>query len=330
MLAIGIIGASGYTGFELVKIALKHKHISKIKLYGHSSSGQSYSKLYPELSGFNCIIEAIEYIDFTLDVYFLALPHTKSIEIVEKLVKSYKCIIDLSADFRLNSKDLYDLVYHQNHTASELLTTKVYGLSEFVSSDKFKCASVIANPGCFPTVTLLSLLPLVKNFSNKINSISTVAYSGVSGAGKTSTADLSYSEMFGNTKAYSVLTHRHQPEIEQELQNNFPYSITMHLLPVKRGIYATHTIFLNEAIEYEKLNEVYQSTYKEKAFVRMREMPPELNWVIQTNYCDINFQVKGKNIVITSCIDNLIKGASGQAIQNMNLNFGFNETEGLI
>ena len=329
MLAIGIIGASGYTGVQLVKLAKMHPKISHIELYGYSQTGINYSELYPELGELNLKLRSIETVSLDLDVYFLALPHTQSIGWVEKLYGRNALVIDLSADFRLNSAELYEKVYGKAHSFSHALINKRYGLTEHLSDEELKKAHVIANPGCFPTVTLLALKPISEVFEKHIEAISTIAYSGTSGAGKNVGHSLSCTEMFGNTKAYAVLSHRHQPEIEQELNNGYPYNITMHLLPVSRGIYATHTIFLKQPISEEQLLKVYNKRYLASTFVRLCAIPPELKWVVGTNYCDLHIRVVGQVVVITSCIDNLIKGASGQAVQNMNLHFGFNEAEGL-
>jgi N-acetyl-gamma-glutamyl-phosphate reductase len=238
----------------------------------------------------------------------------------------------LGGDFRLDSKELYNEWYGFDHTSANLLSQKVYGLADventLISNSKF-----IANPGCYPTSIQLALIPFIKNYTDSIISISSASYSGSSGAGKSAKTELLLSELDGNIKAYNVNKHRHQPEIEQELTKvgmKSPFAFTTHLLPIARGIYSTSTIHLKSVIAEDEIKEKYLSEYANSIFVRMRNVPPELKWVVNTNFCDINISAKNKTAVITSTLDNLIKGASGQAIQNMNKMFGWNETLGIL
>jgi N-acetyl-gamma-glutamyl-phosphate reductase len=248
--------------------------------------------------------------------------------ILEKGIK----VIDLGGDFRLDTKELYNEWYGFEHSSAELLESKKYGLADIdnnISTD----TSFIANPGCYPTSIQLALIPLIKNYAENIISISSVSYSGASGAGKSAKTELLLSELDGNVKAYNVNKHRHQPEIEQELKKVgmiSPFAFTTHLLPIARGIYSTSTIHLNSNISEEDIIEKYFVEYENSNFIRIRNTPPELKWVVNTNFCDINISVKEKTVVITSTIDNLIKGASGQAIQNMNKMFGWDETLGIL
>jgi len=227
---------------------------------------------------------------------------------------------------------LYIQWYKFTHTSPHLLKDKVYGLADYPSTN-YNDKRLVANPGCYPTAILLSLLPILPEFADKILSVSCVAYSGTSGAGKSSREDLLLSEMYGNVKAYSINDHKHEPEILQQLYKNgfhSPFSFTPHLLPLARGIYITSSIHLSEEMEEEKIEKIYKNIYQKSPFIRLRKNPPEIQWVIDTNFCDINVSISGKALIITTAIDNLVKGASGQAMQNMNKLFGWNETSGLL
>ncbi len=333
MISVGIIGGSGYTGKKLVQFCNAHPYVDDYTVYGHSSVGQSLNDLFPELKGIivNSIVENSEKISEKHDVYFIALPHGESLNFVPKLYELGKVVIDLGGDYRLDSKEEYSKWYGKTHTSAELLNKKIYGLADY-NETNYKDAKFIANPGCYPTATSLGLLPIVSGFNDFINSISTSAYSGTSGAGKSPKPNLLLSEMDGNVTAYSVSGHRHQPEISQVLTkagNTAPFSFTTHLLPVAVGIYATSIVHLNKEISESDIKEYYQNFYQDSEFVRLRDVPPQLNWVVNTNFCDINITVNDKVAIITSAIDNLIKGASGQAIQNMNKIYGWSESLGL-
>jgi N-acetyl-gamma-glutamyl-phosphate reductase len=330
---VAIVGVSGYTGKELLSILHKHANVTEIKLYGQQSVGHTVWDIFPEFDHMipNQHILPINEITYDDDIYFLAMPHGQSIDIVDDLLKKNKKIIDLSADYRLDDPKLAKEIYQLSYKNDRILENKIYGLTEIETKKK---SNLIANPGCYPTATLLSLYPLIKNFSSFIENISTVAYSGTSGAGKKADQNLLLSEMESNVKAYNVLKHRHEPEIKQELKKysdiEIPFVITMHLLPIKRGIYTSTSIFLNEKIEFDSLFKAYENAYKDKHFIRLRTEPVELKHVLLSNFCDISLNLRNNVLVINSCIDNLIKGASGQAVQNMNRLFGFHETTGLI
>lgn len=334
MISVGIIGGSGYTGKYLVQFCLNHPEIESISIYGNSTAGMTLHQVFPELLN-ECpdyTILNVKNISFEHDIYFIALPHGEALNFVPMLINQQKKVIDLGGDYRLDNANIYYDWYKINHTSPNLLQLKVYGLADFLDNSFYQ-NSLIANPGCYPTATLLGLLPLVKIFHNNIISASTSAYSGTSGAGKSVKPDLSFSEMDRNVKAYNVNAHRHQPEIEQNLIKfgfSSPYSFTTHLLPVSVGIYATTTVFLDSDMSKENIREIYNEHYEDSSFVRMRETPPNLRWVVDTNFCDINVNVNKNTIVITSAIDNLIKGASGQAIQNLNKIYNWDETAGLL
>ncbi|MHB1688210.1 MAG: N-acetyl-gamma-glutamyl-phosphate reductase [Ignavibacteriaceae bacterium] len=333
MISVGIIGGSGYTGKKLIQYCSNHPLIEELKVYGNSSAGKSITSLFPEFDNIiqDSVISSLENLG-DHDLYFIALPHGEALNVVPQLISKGKKVIDLGGDYRLDSKEEYELWYNKKHTSPEFLTSKVYGLADYQSLD-YSGANLIANPGCYPTATLLSLIPFVDSFADEIITVSTVAYSGTSGAGKTPKQELLMSEMDGNVAAYNLNKHRHQPEILQMLKSfgfNSPFSFSTHLLPVAVGIYATTSIHLKNSISEKEIFSKYRSFYSGSPFVRIREIPPQLNWVVNTNFCDINISIKDKVLIITSAIDNLVKGASGQAIQNMNILFGWDETLSLL
>ena len=334
MISVGIIGGTGYTGKYLLEFIKEHKEIENYTIYAKSSAGGKLLDIFPELLGIieNQTIQSVDSLSYEHDLYFISLPHGESLKYVPALLKKGIKVIDLGGDFRLDTKELYKEWYKFERTSVNLLSKKVYGLAD-IQNEKIYNADFIANPGCYPTSIQLALIPLVKKYSDNIISISCVSYSGTSGAGKSAKTELLLSELDGNAKAYNVNKHRHQPEIEQELKKhgmNSPFAFTTHLLPIARGIYSTSTIHLNSEISENEIKEYYLTEYTNSKFVRMRDVPPEIKWVVNTNFCDINISAKGKTVVITSTIDNLIKGASGQAIQNMNMMFGWDETLGII
>jgi len=331
MISVAIIGGSGYTGKYIVKFCNEHPNISEYEIYANKSANSTIYDVFPDLVGEveNKTIKSVIDLDLSHNVYFFALPHGESFKYIPELCSNNKKVIDLGADFRLDDKEIFLNTYQLNHPAEEYLTAKNYGLAEINESYNF---NLIANPGCYPTAALLSSIPVVKNYSNNIQSISTVAYSGLSGAGKKATQSLLFSENYNSVKAYNVGTHRHEVEITQELNKysgNLDYSLTTHLLPVFSGIYSTTIIHLSKNISQNEIYQLYKTQYQDAAFIRLRETPPELKWVIGTNYCDINIKSVGKKIIVTAAIDNLIKGASGQAMQNMNKLFGWEESLGI-
>ncbi|HPN37493.1 MAG TPA: N-acetyl-gamma-glutamyl-phosphate reductase [Melioribacteraceae bacterium] len=334
MIDVGIIGGTGYTGKKLLQILTNHPNVKNITVYGNASAGNTLLNLFPELLNTvndSCVL-SVDEITFNHDIYFVALPHGEALKYIPQLIERGKKVIDLGGDYRFDNVEEYEKWYNIKHTSSKLLGFKQYGLADYYKLD-YNNTNFIANPGCYPTSVLLSALPFVENFNEYINTISTCAYSGTSGAGKSAKTEMLMSEMDGNVKAYNVNNHRHQPEIIQELNKAgliADYSITTHLLPVAVGIYSTTTIKLNKSVLPESVNEVYNKKYLNSKFVRLRQIPPSLTWVVGTNYCDINISIKHNTVIITSAIDNLIKGASGQAIQNMNKMFNYDETSGIL
>lgn len=331
MISVGIVGGSGYTGKYLIQFCNDHPEIDNIKIYAKTSAGGKLHSIFPEFMNkiSNIEFESVDNLSYDQDVYFLALPHGESIEIVNLLYHKGKKLIDLSADFRLDDPAQYKSWYGKDHTDTVLLQDKHFGLADVYQNPG---SNLISNPGCYSTAALLSAIPLTSHYADIIDTINISAYSGSSGAGKSLRQDLLLSELYSNVWAYNVGKHRHEPEITQELKKSgFSGNISFvtHLLPIDVGIYSTTFIQLQKHIEPEEILFIYSDQYKTKKFVRLRDVPPQLKWVVGTNYCDINITTKDKTIIITTAIDNLIKGASGQAVQNMNLMFGWNEDFGL-
>lgn len=334
MISVGIIGGSGYTGKKLLQLCSVHPFVDRINIYANSTAGEKISSIFPDMVNTieDDVIQSVSNLSLDNDLYFIALPHGEALYYVPLLISHGKKVIDLGGDYRLDSAEEYLAWYKLKHTSPDLLKSKIYGLADNNSAD-YDDHNLIANPGCYPTATLLSLLPLTSELNDEIISVSTTAYSGTSGAGKSPKAELLMSEMDGNVRAYNVNNHRHQPEILQQLQKNgfnSPFAFTTHLLPISVGIYTTTVIHLKNKIDIKLINQLYNTAYSSSSFVRLRNEPPNLNWVVGTNFCDINISVKDKVVVITSAIDNLIKGAAGQAIQNMNKFYNLDEKLGLI
>lgn len=332
MLKVAILGGTGYTGKYLIQFCNNHPFIDIMHIYANTTAGENLYNIFPELIGGieNQTIKSITTVSADYDAYFIALPHGTSVEIISKLLSYDKLVIDLGGDYRLDSNKLCKEWYGFSHTNEALLQSKIYGLAEF--ADYSSGTKLIANPGCYPTAALLSLIPIIKYFEMEIISISVNAYSGTSGAGKKADANLLLSEMDGNVKAYNVNKHRHEPEIYQELSKEGKinsFSFTTHLLPISRGIYSTASIHFNKLVKAENIMDTYLDAYSKSQFVRIRENPPSLSWVINTNYCDISISVKENVLIVNAAIDNLIKGAAGQAFQNLNKYFGWDESLGI-
>jgi N-acetyl-gamma-glutamyl-phosphate reductase len=331
MISVAVLGGSGYTGKYIIKFCNEHPNVNEITIYANKSSGLYLHDVFPELVGEvpNSQIKNVEDLSYSHEVYFLALPHGESLNYVPKLVDANKKVIDLGADFRLDDYNVFFETYNIDHPSPELLINKNYGLAE--QNEKY-AFNLIANPGCYPTAALLSSIPVLKNYSEFVKSIDTISYSGISGAGKKVSQEMLFSENYNSVKAYNVGTHRHEVEIAQELNKfgkQINYSLTTHLLPVFSGIYSTTIIHLEENITQAFVDVLFCGEYCNSAFVRLRNTPPELKWVIGTNFCDINVKSVKNRLIITAAIDNLIKGASGQAMQNMNKLFGWNESLGI-
>jgi len=334
----GILGVSGYTGREAFAILLNHPGVRITYVAANNTQGPM-AEIYPEFLNRTSLVcqkfsikDAIE----ECDVVFLALPHTESMNVAPKLLKAGLRVIDLSADYRLKKAKIYEHWYNHKHTDKKNLGKAIYGLPELFRQ-KIKGATFVANPGCYPTAAILGLAPLVST-RHDILSIVVDAKSGVSGAGRKPSVSLLSSEVNDNFKAYKVLNHQHSPEIEQYL-SQLAGKVTeihfvAHLLPITRGILNTMYVQLQEGITLNQVHALYKKFYKMEPFVRIHPLgvQPEIKNVANTNFCDIGLAVSAdrKMVVITSVIDNLVKGAAGQAIQNMNIMYGFNEIEGLL
>ncbi len=338
MVNIGIYGASGYTGQELLRLLLRHPEVRVAALTSRRYAGMPVSDVYPVFSG----LTGLSFMDSSpgevakiCDVVFLALPHGVSMEVAGEFLNAGKKVIDLSADFRLRDTGTYEQWY-RNHTAKTLVKQAVYGIPELYGNDVSQ-ARLIANPGCYPTSAILGLAPLVKEKWIDTASIIVDSKSGVSGAGREPQVGTLFCEVDEGFKAYKVGQHRHTPEMEQELGflagHDIRISFTPHLLPVSRGILSTMYGTLQKDVTSADMNGLYRSFYAGKPFVRICKegMLPNISSVRGSNYCDIGLTVDGRTrrVVVVSVIDNLIKGASGQAVQNMNLMCGFSEVAGL-
>lgn len=338
MIKVGIIGATGYAGEQLVWFLYNHPLV-QVEFYGsHNYAEMLYSEVYHNYYSFIddvCVDTetAISKLS-NIDALFIALPHGKGFEITEKALKLGVKVIDLGADFRLNSKEVYEEWYGVKHDCSHLLEDATYGLTE-LNREAIKQCNLLANPGCYPTATILALTPLLKNNLIDVNSIIVDAKSGVSGAGRAASIGSLFTECNESIKAYGVAGHRHTPEIEQELSKacgeDVVISFTPHLVPMNRGILSTCYGSLKKDLTTEELLDLYRDFYKNECFIKIINDLPETRWVRGSNLCHIGIKVdkRTKRVIIISAIDNLIKGAAGQAVQNMNLMFGLEETTGL-
>lgn len=338
-ISAGIIGATGYAGSELLRLLYQHPKVKIKQLSSKSYNNQYYNTIYHNFNQI-CELECIEYDLNTmveeLDIIFFALPHG----IVSKILTEYNLndvkIIDFSADFRLKKAELYEKWYNFDHQNKELLNKAVYGLCE-LKRELIKKATLVAIPGCYPTVAILSLFPLIKEDLLEEGSIIIDAKSGVTGAGRVLNLNTHFSECNESIKAYNITSHRHTPEIEQELSelNNNPVTInfTPYLTPMNRGILSTCYATPKRPLSYEEIKKIYKKYYFNEFFIRLtnKGIFPETRWVKGSNYCDIGFTYdkRTNRIIVIGAIDNLIKGAAGLAVQNMNIMFGLDETLGL-
>ncbi|MFT5387621.1 MAG: N-acetyl-gamma-glutamyl-phosphate reductase [Candidatus Omnitrophota bacterium] len=338
MINVGIVGISGYSGGLLLEILLKHKDV-RITYASAGNTTGPITKIWPRLKGLTKLVckkfNAQDAAD-KCDLIFLAVPHTVSISLTPHLLKNGLKVIDLSGDFRLDSATQYKKFYKTDHTEIKLLKKAVYGLSELHRED-IKDATLVANPGCYPTAAILALTPAIVQLSKNINTIMIDAKSGVSGAGKKAAVSLLANEVKENFKAYKVLTHQHTPEINLYLGkiNKFTPKVNFvpHLLPIKQGILETIYVQLNKKITLKSIHTAYTRFYKTEKFVRVLDLGDqvEIKNVVHTNYCDISLALSEDRtlLVITTVIDNLMKGAASQAVQNMNIMCNFKETEGI-
>ena len=339
MIKVGIIGATGYAGGELVRILMGHKD-AEIKWYGSKSYvDQKYADVYRnmfQIVDAKCMDDNMEELADQVDVIFTATPQGLCASLVNEEILSKTKIIDLSADFRLKDVNVYEEWYKIEHKAPQYIDEAVYGLCE-INRDLVKSARIVANPGCYTTCSILTAYPLAKEGLIDMSTLIIDAKSGTSGAGRGAKLPNLYCEVNENIKAYGVATHRHTPEIEEQLGyasgEKVVLNFTPHLVPMNRGILATEYATLQKKVTYEEVKAVYDQYYAKEKFVRVldRDVCPETKWVEGSNYVDIGFKIdpRTNRIIMMGAIDNLVKGAAGQAVQNMNLLFGLPEDEGL-
>lgn len=344
MVKVGIIGATGYAGNELVRLLMGHKDV-EIMWYGSRSYiDKKYAEVYQnmfEIVEDTCLDDNMEELASKVDVIFTATPQGFLAGVLTEEILSKVKIIDLSADFRIKDVRIYEKWYKIEHRSPQFIEEAVYGLCE-LNRDKIKGARLIANPGCYTTCSILTAYPLVKEGLIDPNTLIIDAKSGTSGAGRGAKLPNLFCEVNENMKAYGVTNHRHTPEIEEQLGyaagKEIMVNFTPHLVPMNRGILATEYATLNKKADgtlptYEEVKAVYDKYYKNEKFVRVleKDICPETKWVEGSNYVDVNFKIdeRTRRIVMMGALDNLVKGAAGQAVQNMNLLFGFDEAEGL-
>lgn len=340
MVKVGILGVTGYAGVEVLRLILGHPMAEVTYISSNSYAGQKISDVYKNLANIcDIVCEKIDadVIAEKCDVVFTALPHGTAKSVIPSIIEKGVSVVDLSADYRYNDPKVYEKWYNLPHDSVDLLKEAVYGLPELYR-DKIKGKRLIGNPGCYTTCSILGTVPLLKSKIAETKNIIIDAKSGVSGAGRGINIDVHFCECTENTKAYKIATHRHTSEIEQELSlaagEEVLVSFTPHLLPQKRGILATIYANLKKPMETEEVIKVYKEFYKNEKFIRVYESGnlPETNHVAGSNYVDIGIVVDKRlnRVVVVSCIDNLVKGAAGQAVQNMNIMFNLPEDAGLL
>ncbi|MFW6019300.1 MAG: N-acetyl-gamma-glutamyl-phosphate reductase [Bacteroidales bacterium] len=336
MIKAAIIGATGYTGSELVSLLLKHPDVEISMITSESRKGELFSDVHPQFK-YICDLElrtADDIDQMNPDVCFLALPHRVAMEYVKKWKNKNFKIIDLSGDYRLSSAKVYQQWYDKIHDTPELVPDVPYGLPELYK-ETIKGADIVANPGCFPTASILALAPLLANNMVETDCIIIDAKTGTTGAGVKSSPTTHFANVNDNFKAYGLKTHRHTIEIEEVLSSSGKEKVIVqfspHILPVDRGILVTAYATPKTKISETELTQSYRQFYKGHPFIRLRSELPELKFVRGTNLCDIHvtYDERTNRILALSAIDNLVKGAAGQAIQNMNIIFELNETSGL-
>ena len=339
MIKVGIIGATGYAGGELVRILMGHKEAEIVWYGSRSYIDQKYADVYRnmfQIVDAKCMDDNIEALADQVDVIFTATPQGFLASVINENILGKTKIIDLSADFRIKDVKVYEKWYGIEHKSPQFIEEAVYGLCE-VNRDKVKGARLIANPGCYTTCSILTAYALAKEGIIDMRTLIVDAKSGTSGAGRGAKVPNLFCEVNENMKAYGVASHRHTPEIEEQLGyasgENVTISFTPHLVPMNRGILATEYATLKKDVTGEEVKAIYDKYYADEKFVRVlgEGVCPETKWVEGSNYVDIGFKLdpRTNRIVMMGAIDNLVKGAAGQAVQNMNLLFGLPESEGL-
>lgn len=335
---VGIIGATGYTGVELLRLLLHHPEVEVTALTSQKYAGLPIDQVFPSVMKYlqlKCDELNLDQVSKKTDFIFTAVPHKTAMETVPSFVQRGKRVVDLSADFRLQDPAVYERWY-QKHTAPELLKESVYGLPE-LHRKKIREARIVGNPGCYPTGALIGLIPLVEKGMISLESIIIDSKSGVSGAGRDVVLESLFCEVNEGVRAYKIFEHRHTPEIEQELsqlvQKKVNVTFVPHLIPIDRGILTTLYVILAKKMKTEEVLNIFERYYEKEPFVRICQKGkiPNTKNVRGSNYCDIGVKVNegdGRGVVVTA-IDNLVKGASGEAVQNMNIMLGYPETMGL-
>ena len=335
---VGIVGATGYTGVELLRLLLHHPQVEVTALTSQKYAGVPIDQVFPSLMkglDLKCEELSVEEISKKTDFVFTAVPHKTAMEIVPSFYRVDKKVVDLSADFRFIDAAIYEKWY-QKHMAVDLLSESVYGLPE-LHREKIRNAKIVGNPGCYPTGALIGLIPLVKKGMISVENIVIDSKSGVTGAGRDVVLESLFCEVNEGVKAYKIFAHRHTPEIDQELsllaRKEIRVTFVPHLIPMDRGILSTLYVRLTKKMKTEELLDVFHDFYRGEPFVRIysKEKFPNTKNVRGSNYCDIGVKVNESDgwAVIVTAIDNLVKGASGEAVQNMNIMLGYPETMGL-
>ncbi len=339
MIKAGIIGSTGYAGEELVRLLTGHPEVEIQHLSSKSYPGTSYKDVYPQFNSIlpeDCVSLDVKQMAQSCDVVFLALPHGLSFNQISDSILEKTVTIDLGADFRLKDTTVYEKWYGIQHTKADILKKAVYGLCE-LNRKNIEGSRLIANPGCYTTCSILSLAPLLAEGMVQPRSIIIDAKSGISGAGRSLSRGVHYAECNESVKAYKAAAHRHMPEIEQELSiiagEEVLLTFTPHLIPMNRGILATCYASLKRSSPLEEIYELYREFYRDNYFIRILKPGslPETRFVRASNFVDIGFALDERlnRIIVVGALDNLIKGAAGQAVQNMNIIFGLPEEEGL-
>ncbi len=339
MIKAGIIGSTGYAGVELVRLLTQHKEAEVVWYGSRSYIDKKYYEVFQNMFQIvddKCLDDNMDELAKQVDVIFTATPQGLCASLVNEDILSKVKIIDLSADFRIKDVSVYEKWYGIEHKSPQFIDEAVYGLCE-INRDKVKNARLIANPGCYPTCSTLSIYPMVKEGLVDVSSIIIDAKSGTSGAGRGAKVNNLFCEVNENIKAYGVATHRHTPEIEEQLSyaagEQVLINFTPHLIPMQRGILVTAYANLKKKVSYEEVKAAYDKYYANEKFVRVldKDVVPETRWVEGSNYVDVNFKIDERTgrVIMMGAMDNLIKGAAGQAVQNMNLMFGLEESMGL-
>lgn len=340
MIKVGIIGSTGYAGSELVRLLLQRSDVEILWYGSHSYIGQRYADIYRnffELVDSRCLDDNLQELAAKVDVIFTATPQGLCSSLVTEAVLNNVRIIDLSADYRFKNVPVYEKWYGIKHPTPEFIPEAVYGLCE-INRNKIHNARLVANPGCYPTCSILSIMPALKGGIIDPQSIIIDAKSGASGAGRGSKVQNLYCEINESIKAYGITNHRHTPEIEEQLSyitgEDVVINFTPHLVPMNRGILVTAYASLNKTVTYSEVKSLYDECYGKERFVRVldRDVAPETRNVHGSNYVDVNFKIDERThrLIMMGAMDNLVKGAAGQAMQNMNIMFEIPEDRGLL